>query len=67
MFFNSKIDKKILENLDLIIDYLNNKTNKINHIEFETSGNNTEIKKRLDLITDILNKKMMMSYLFMVK
>ncbi len=56
MFFN-KSDKKIVDNLDSIIDYLNNKTNKIDKFDFETSGNNKEIKKRLDLITDILNKK----------
>ena len=57
MFFNNKSDKKILEYLDLIIDYLSNKTNKINKIEFEASGSSKEIKGRLDLITDILNRR----------
>ena len=56
MFFN-KSDKKIIDSLDNIIEYLNNKTNRIDENDFETSGNNKEVKKRLDLIIDILNKK----------
>jgi methyl-accepting chemotaxis protein len=56
MFFNND-DEKIIKKLDTIIDYLNNKKNKIEEFEFEDSNKNREIKKRLDLITDILNKK----------
>ena len=56
MFFNNS-NEKIIEKLDDIIDYLSNKTNKIEEFDFEDSSKNHEIKKRLDLITDILNKK----------
>ncbi|RXJ83586.1 chemotaxis protein [Arcobacter cloacae] len=56
MFFNNS-NEKIIKKLDTIIDYLSNKTNKIEEFDFEDSSKNHEIKKRLDLITDILNKK----------
>jgi methyl-accepting chemotaxis protein len=56
MFFN-KSDKKIISTLDNIIDYLNNKTNQIDKNDFDVAGSNSEVKKRLDLIIDILNKK----------
>ncbi|MBP9490599.1 MAG: chemotaxis protein [Aliarcobacter sp.] len=56
MFFN-KSDKKIIASLDSIIDYLNDKTNMIDKYDFEVSGNNKDVKKRLDLIIDILNRK----------
>jgi len=56
MFFNNS-NEKIIEKLDDIIDYLSNKTNKIEELDFQSSGKSYEIKKRLDLITDILNKK----------
>ena len=49
MFFN-KSDKKIIASLDSIIDYLNDKTNMIDKYDFEVSGNNKDVKKRLDLI-----------------
>ena len=55
MFFNNS-NEKIIEKLDDIIDYLSNKTNKIEELDFQSSGKSYEIKKRLDLITDILNK-----------
>ena len=56
MFFN-KSDKNIINSLDNIIDYLNNKTNIIDQNNFKSSRKNIEVKKRLDLIIDILNKK----------
>ena len=56
MFFNNS-DEKIIKKLDTIIDYLNNKTNKIEEYELDVSGKSIEIKKRLDLITKILNQK----------
>jgi len=56
MFFNNS-NEKIIRKLDNVIDYLNNKTNKIEESDFEDTIKNYEIKKRLDLITDILNKK----------
>ena len=56
MFFNNG-NEKIIEKLDDIIDYLSNKTNKIEELDFKSSGKSYEIKKRLDLITNILNKK----------
>jgi methyl-accepting chemotaxis protein len=56
MFFNNS-DKNIINSLDNIIDYLNNKTNAIDKNDFKCSRSNKEVKKRLDLIIDILNKK----------
>jgi hypothetical protein len=49
MFFN-KSDKNIINSLDNIIDYLNNKTNIIDQNNFKSSRKNIEVKKRLDLI-----------------
>ena len=56
MFF-SNADKNIINSLDNIIDYLNNKTNIIVPNDFKSSRKNKEVTKRLDLIIEILNKK----------
>jgi methyl-accepting chemotaxis protein len=56
MFFRNN-NNKIIENLDEIIDYLNNKTNYANKSNIEFNGHNRVIKEKLDLICDILNKR----------
>jgi methyl-accepting chemotaxis protein len=56
MFFDNST-KQIVKNLDEIISYLNNNTNKINKSNYELSGQKKQIKDRLDQICEILNKK----------
>ena len=57
MFFKSNNNKKIIENLDMIISFLNNELNEIENFDFNCSGYNKELKTRLDLICEILKRK----------
>jgi methyl-accepting chemotaxis protein len=57
MFFKKNTNNQILKNLDEIILSLSENSNKIKKSQFECSGYNLEIKKRLDKISDILNQK----------
>jgi methyl-accepting chemotaxis protein len=56
MFFK-KDNNKVLESLDNIIDFLNNETNSIEKLNYQTNGFAKQVKEKLDLICEIQNQK----------
>lgn len=64
MFFKNNSNNDVLQTLDQIEKYLNNE---INYIKINPPKKNNKISQKIANICELMNKKMMKSYKFLVR
>ena len=64
MFSKNNSNNDVLQNLDQIEKYLNNE---INYIKITPSKKSSQISQKIANICELINKKMMKSYKFLVR